>query len=47
MKLKIFGAILERGGWKRTLKSEIRELFGEQDVVGVIRGCRLRWAIVR
>lgn len=30
--------------WIRKLNKEIREVFGEPDVVGVIRASRLRWA---
>lgn len=30
--------------WRRKHNKEIREVFGEPDVVGVIRASRLRWA---
>lgn len=30
--------------WRRKHNKEIREVFGEPDVVGVIRANRLRWA---
>lgn len=41
---KIYGPTLEEGTWRRKQDREIRELFGEPDIVGVVRASRFRFS---
>jgi hypothetical protein len=40
---KIYGPINEGGQWRIRTNAELQELYGEQDLVAVIKKGRLRW----
>lgn len=40
---EIYSQTMEDGVWRRKHIRAVKELFGEPDIVGVIRGSRLRW----
>lgn len=40
---RMFGGKIVDGKWRRSINREVRELCGDGDIVGVVKGRSLRW----